>query len=477
MFLGEFILQNFEILIIILLSIIILLLLYSIFHKPAATSIEEIIAQAIKSIKRDQDQFKEEMLYALQLIDKNNGDGVARLGQSMLQSVTSNVNVMRDAQVNELKHFNTSTNDMMQLLAQRLESLTASNEEKLEAMRSTLHTTVLAMQQANDRKMEAMRKELADGLLTIQQENDKKLEDIRLTVSEKLQSTLEERLALSFNTVNKQLENVFKGIGEMQNLATEVGSLKKVLGNVKLRGNLGEIQLESIIQEILTVDQYETNIATIPGSSERVEFAVRLPGKDDTLIYLPIDSKFPADLYNQLQKALEAGDKELIKIAKRNLRMRILSEAKTIQSKYVRSPYTTDFAIMFLPFEGLYAEVLELDIFTELQNKYHIMLAGPNTMAAMLNSLRMGFKTLALQKRTSEVWKTLEAVKTEFNQFGTILSNVQEHLNKSSRDLDKLIGTRTNAINRKLRSFDDMNLTQAETILNIADKTIPENNE
>lgn len=462
--------ENLLYIIIALLCLTIVLLLYTIMKNSSTPDINTALEQANKDILKSQKQFKEEMLYALQLMDKNNGDGVARLGQSMLQSVTSNVNVMRDAQVNELKHFNTSTNDMMQLLAQRLESLTASNEEKLEAMRSTLNTTVLALQQANDQKLEAMRKELADGLLTMQKENDKKLEDIRLTVSEKLQSTLEERLALSFNTVNKQLENVFKGIGEMQNLATEVGGLKKVLGNVKLRGNLGEVQLESIIQEILTADQYETNIATIPQSKERVEFAVRLPGKDDTLIYLPIDAKFPADLYNQLQDAKDTGDKELIAIAKRNLRIRILTEAKTIQSKYVQSPYTTDFAIMFLPFEGLYSEVLELNVFEELQSKYHIMLAGPNTMAAMLNSLRMGFKTLALQKRTSEVWKTLEAVKTEFNQFGVILANMKDHLNKTSQDLDKLMGTRTNAINRKLKSFDDINLSQAEDILNIKDR-------
>lgn len=463
--------ENLLYIIIVLLCLAIVLLLYFIMKKSSAQDINSTLEQVNKDILKSQDQFKEEMLYALQLIDKNNGDGVARLGQSMLQSVTSNVNVMRDAQVNELKHFNASTNDMMQLLAQRLESLTTSNEEKLEAMRSTLNTTVISLQQSNDRKLEAMRKELADGLLKMQQENDKKLEDIRLTVGEKLQNTLEERLALSFNMVNKQLENVFKGIGEMQNLATEVGGLKKVLGNVKLRGNLGEVQLESIIQEILTADQYDTNIATIPQSKERVEFAIRLPGKDDTLIYLPIDAKFPGDLYNQLQDAKDTGDKELIASAKRNLKIRILTEAKTIQSKYVQSPYTTDFAIMFLPFEGLYSEVLELNVFEELQNKYHIMLAGPNTMAAMLNSLRMGFKTLALQKRTSEVWKTLEAVKTEFNQFGLILANMKDHLNKTSQDLDKLMGTRTNAINRKLRSFDDINLSQAEDILNIKDRS------
>lgn len=463
--------QNLEILIIILLVIIILLLIFLTFRKPNEANTEELIGQAVKNMQYDQDQFKEEILYALQLMDKNNSDGVARLGQSMLQSISSNVNVMRDAQVNELKHFNVNTNDMLSLLSQRLESLSAANEDKLEAMRNTLNTTVFALQQANDRKLEAMRKELANGLLTLQQENDKKLESIRITVGEKLQSTLEERLALSFNMVNKQLENVFKSIGEMQNLATEVGGLKKVLGNVKLRGNLGEVQLESIIQEILTTDQYDTNIPTIPQSPERVEFAVRLPGTDNTLIYLPIDAKFPADLYSQLQDAKDTGDKELITIAKRNLRIRILTEAKTIQRKYVQSPYTTDFAIMFLPFEGLYSEVLELNVFEELQNKYHIMLAGPNTMAAMLNSLRMGFKTLALQKRTSEVWKTLEAVKTEFNQFGVVLANMKDHLNKTSQDLDKLMGTRTNAINRKLKSFDDMNLSQAEDILNIKDRS------
>ena len=254
----------------------------------------------------------------------------------------------------------------------------------------------------------------------------------------------------------------------MRNLATEVGGLKKVLGNVKLRGNLGEVQLAAIIEQLLTPEQYATNIATVPNSSKRVEFAVKLPGREEEYIYLPVDSKFPADTYNKLLEAKETADKELIKEAEKNLRDRILSEAKDISEKYIKSPYTTDFAIMFLPFEGLYSEVLALDIYTDLQNKYHVMVAGPNTMAAMLNSLRMGFKTLALQKRTSEISQVLEAVKTEFNKFGACLDKMRGHLDSTSKDLDELMGARTKKINSKLRSFDTIELTTAENILQIS---------
>ncbi|MBQ7975626.1 MAG: DNA recombination protein RmuC [Clostridia bacterium] len=318
-------------------------------------------------------------------------------------------------------------------------------------------------EQTNEQKLEAMREVMIKSLTSMQEDNTKKLEDVRKTVDEKLQKTLEEKMNESFKVVSERLEQVHKGLGEMQTLATGVGDLKKVLSNVKTRGILGEIQLGAILREILSPEQYEENVVTVPGSKNPVEFAVKMPN-DDGFVYLPIDSKFPGDAFHDLQNAYENGDAESIKAAKNVLFTRIKGFAKDIHDKYVEPPYTTDFAIMFLPFEGLYAEVVNEGILEQLQNTYRVNVAGPSTMAALLNSLQMGFKTLAIQKRSAEAWKVLEAVKTEFDKFEAVLSATQTRLDQANKELDKLVGVRTRSIIKSLKSVQSTTETPVELI-------------
>ena len=309
----------------------------------------------------------------------------------------------------------------------------------------------------NEQKMEAIRQTVEKKLTDISEENSKKLEEMRKTVDEKLQKTLEDKMNQSFKLVSERLEQVYKGLGEMQTLATGVGDLKKVLSNVKTRGILGEIQLGAILKEILSAEQYEENVATIPNSKNVVEFAVKMPSGDGGFVYLPIDSKFPQDAYLNLRDAYESADTDAIKQASSTLVSRIKAFAKDIHTKYVEVPYTTDFAIMFLPFEGLYAEVINsIGLVEYLQREYHINVAGPSTMAALLNSIQMGFKTLAIQKRSQEVWKILGAVKSEFDKFENVIEQAQKKINMANDELDKLVGVRTRAIQRQLRSVESI---------------------
>ena len=260
---------------------------------------------------------------------------------------------------------------------------------------------------------------------------------------------------------------MYKGLGEMQNLAADVGGLKQVLSGVKTRGILGEIQLGAILEEILAPEQYETNVATIPGSSQRVEYAVKMPGVDGSTVWLPIDSKFPGDTYAHLQDAQASGDAQAVENARHALELVLRSEAKDIREKYVEPPYTTTFGILFLPFEGLYAEVVNAGLLEVLQRDYQVNVAGPSTMAALLNSLQMGFKTLAIQKRSGEVWQLLGAVKTEFDKFGQGLSKMQQRLRQTDEELDNLIGVRSRAISRKLRSVQSLDEAAAATLLEL----------
>lgn len=308
----------------------------------------------------------------------------------------------------------------------------------------------------NEQKMEAIRQTIERRLLALQTENAQKLEEMRKTVDDKLQQTLETKIAQSFKLVNERLEQVYKGLGEMQTLANGVGDLKKVLSNVKTRGMLGEIQLGAILEEILAPEQYVTNAVTKIGSSERVEYAVKLPTDDGAPVFLPIDSKFPADLYSNLQDAYEAGSPEAITASILLLTQRIRQEAAKIRDKYIDPPNTTDFAIMFLPFEGLYAEVVNRGLVEDLQRTYRVNIAGPSTMAALLNSLQMGFRSFAIQKRSSEVWRVLGAVKTEFQKFGNVLASSRKRLQQVDDDLEQLIGTRTRAITRNLRAVEQL---------------------
>lgn len=302
-------------------------------------------------------------------------------------------------------------------------------------------------------------------LLSIQENNNKKLDEMRATVDEKLQKTLEDKISQSFKLVSERLEQVYKGLGEMQNLATGVGDLKKVLTNVKSRGILGEIQLGAILEQILSPDQYDTNIAVKPNSTNVVEFAVRLPGDEDGVVYLPIDSKFPGDAYSNLLDAYDNGNQTDIDEKAKELVRMIKVCAKDIRDKYIDPPHTTDFGIMFLPFEGLYAEIVRRGLIEELQEKYKIVIAGPTTMAALLNSLQMGFKTLAIQKRSSEVWRVLGAVKTEFDTFASVLNDTRKRLEQANDSLDKLVGVRTRQIQRKLSSVTSLADVESKMLL------------
>lgn len=297
---------------------------------------------------------------------------------------------------------------------------------------------------------------------------EKRLEEIRITVEEKLQKTLNERISQSFRIVNEQLENVQKGLGEMQTLAQDVGGLKRVLSNVKTRGNIGEIQLSMLLEQLLAPEQYEANVKTKKGSDALVEFAVKLPGKDELTdcVYLPIDAKFPKDMYEQLLDAYDTADPQQIETAGKNLETTIRKMAKDISDKYLDPPATTEFGIMFLPFEGIYAEVIRRSALLEdLQRNYHVVVTGPTTLAAILNSLQMGFRTLAIQKYSGEVWKILGAVKKEFESMGGMLEKAKKHLETANGQIDNVLGVRTRAIQRRLKDVDTLSAEDARKII------------
>lgn len=344
---------------------------------------------------------------------------------------------------------------MADMINQNQQNMSAGQKEKLEQMEQRLKTFSLE----NEQKLENIRSVVEKRLTYLQEDNNARLEKMRETVDEKLQKTLDDKLNKSFNLVNQRLEQVYKGLGEMQNLAVGVGDLKKVLSNVKTRGILGEIQLSAILKEILAPEQYEENIATKKGSKNVVEFAIKLPADQDSFVYLPIDSKFPGDTYQALVNAMEEGNKEQIDRCAKSLVATIKSEAKDIRDKYISPPETTEFAIMFLPFEGLYSEVVNRGLVEVLQRDYRVNVAGPSTMAALLNSLQMGFKTLAVQRRSAEVWKILGEVKSEFDTFGAVLDKTQQRINQANAELDKLVGVRTRQIQRKLSAVQKIEST------------------
>jgi len=327
---------------------------------------------------------------------------------------------------------------------------------------------LLEMTKLNQEKLETLRHAVETQLRNLQEDNSRKLEQMRLVVDEKLQSTLEKRLGESFKQVSERLEQVYRGLGEMRSLAVGVGDLKKVLTNVKTRGTWGEIQLSHILEQILTPDQYEVNVATRQASGERVEFAIKLPGHDahkERVVWLPIDSKFPQEDYQRLLDAQEAADKALAEKSVKNLEMRIKAEARAIREKYIDPPHTTDFGIMFLPVEGLYAEVLRRPgLCDSLQRDYRIVVTGPTTLAALLNSLQMGFRTLAIEKRSSEVWELLGAVKNQFSKFGEVLAQTKKKLQEASNTIDKA-EVRTRVIERKLSKVQELPQTDSTKLL------------
>jgi len=358
------------------------------------------------------------------------------------------------------------------LQRETLEEQRASRKEGNEAIQQSMQnmSQVLLTAQGNgntaiNENLESIRKAMVTQLSGIREENNHQLEQMRQTVDEKLQKTLNDRITQSFQLVNERLEQVYAGLGEMKTLASGVGDLKKVLSNVKTRGVLGEVQLGAILEQILAPEQYAANVKTRPRSTHFVEYAVKLPGADEDTVWLPIDAKFPADAYAQLLDAYESGDADAVKAAGSVLEQRIRAFARDIRDKYVAPPHTTDFGIMFLPVEGLYAEVVRRGLIETLQNEYHINIAGPTTMAALLNSLQMGFKTLAIQKRSGEVWKLLGAVKTEFDRFGAVVESAQRKLEQVGNDLDKLVGVRTQQIQRRLAGVTSLTDNEATALL------------
>ena len=367
-------------------------------------------------------------------------------------------NLRFDAQDKRIEAMQKSLNA---LLSERMDGLNTNVSQRL----SEVEKQFKEFREQSAAGQEQLRKTMEERMTAMQTSNNEKLEIMRATVDEKLQKTLDERISQSFKAVNDRLADVYKGLGEMQTLAGDVGDLKKVMAGVKTRGILGEIQLGAIITEMLSPEQYEENAVTRPGTANRVEFAIKLPGEGDVPVYLPIDAKFPADAYHHLVDAYEAGDPDAIKAASSELETRIKSAAKDIRDKYVEPPYTTTFGIMFLPFEGLYAEVVRMGLVDVLQTQYRVSVAGPTTLAALLNSLQMGFRTLAIQKRSGEVWEVLGAVKTEFGKFEGVLAKAKERIDQTGDELDKLIGTRTRQINRKLKSVAELPTADAQKLL------------
>lgn len=365
----------------------------------------------------------------LNMAQKNSGDAQSRRIDDMSTQINAKLSDMDKFLSQKQAASSAAVNEQLKVLENRFKTLEANNELKLEAIRSTM----------------------TKHLTSIQDENSKKLDAIQTTVNEKLESKMNE----SFKLVSERLEQVYKGLGEMQTIASGVGDLKKVLSNVKNRGIIGEIQLGAILEEILSPEQYDREVATVPRSSNHVEFAVKLPGNGDgSFVYLPIDSKFPGDTFAALQDAYDSGSPEAVADAKKQLAAVIKKCAKDIRDKYVSPPYTTNFGIMFLPFEGLYAEVVNSGLLETLRRDYNVTVTGPSTMAAMLNSLQMGFQTLAIQKKSSQVWEILGSVKTEFQTFAKVLEETQKHIKKVDDDLEKLVGVRTKQINRKLSSIE-----------------------
>lgn len=452
--------------------------------------------------------FKTETTESLRLITEQNQKALEVIVRTLderinalISKVDENNKSNRETLVSSLKDFTIDQRTKFDEIKTEQKELTVKTIENLEKITLKVEDklTALTRQAGNDNKemRESIEKSFKDfqstfdknvasfndlqrekfGQLEEKQQKlvestERKLEEMRLTVDEKLQKTLNERLGQSFELVGKQLESVQKGLGEMQNLAQDVGGLKRVLSNVKMRGGFGEVQLAMLLEQVLAPEQYEANVRTKKSSSDVVEFAIKLPGKDDGggNVFLPVDAKFPRDAYEQLQNAYDIAEPALIEAAQKMLENTIKKMAKDISEKYIDPPYTTDFAIMFLPFEGIYAEVVrKASLLEELQRTYKVIVTGPTTLAAILNSLQMGFRTLAIQKRSSEVWKILGAVKKEFENFGGMLEKAQKNIRVASDQIDEVMGKRTRAIQRKLKDVEVIG--DAETKLILPDAT------
>lgn len=390
----------------------------------------------------------------LMKIAKNRGNGRKQIAevQKKVEILGKTAENQNRLMLEQLVRMNESLVYQVNNLGSELRRSNEAQQSKSVEVLEKIEAEMKALDRDNREGLEKLMTANFDSMEKLRRENSESLDKINNTVSEKLQKTLNDRISQSFESVNKRLTEVYAGLGEMKAVASGVSDLKKVLSNVKTRGIMGEIQLGAILAEILAPEQYEEQAAIIPDSSERVDFAVKLPGKENDSVYLPIDSKFPGDTYAKIAAAYESGNAVELKSARSALELEMKRCARSIRTKYVKPPYTTDFAIMFLPFEGLYAEVVNMGLVETLQRDFRINIAGPSTMAAMLNSLQMGFRTLAIQRKSGEVWKILEEAKSEFANFENVLETARNRLRMADKDLETLIGTRTNAINRTLKN-------------------------
>lgn len=405
---------------------------------------EELTASSVK--------LKEELVTAQDRLGAKLTESQKSSQESMNELIKLKLDTLDSVMKKQTEDMERSLSEIKEGTAKEVKGLKEETNESIKTLRESTERNLTEIRNNNDKKIAELNENNEKRLRELGDKTDKRLEEIKDVVEEKLTDTLNKRINESFKNVSDQLEQVYKGLGEMKSLAGDVGGLKQVLSGVKTRGILGEYQLGAILSEILSPEQYETDVATIPGSSNRVEFAIKLPGNDGNCVYLPIDSKFPGDSYRQLQDAYNSADRNAIEAAKKALITVMKLEAKDIREKYVAVPYTTNFGIMFLPFEGLYSEAVNLGMVEILQKEYQVNIAGPSTMGAMLSSLQMGFKTLAIQKRSDEVWKVLADVKNEFGKFSEQLVKMQKHLDLTSKDLDALMTTRTKALTRKLSS-------------------------
>ncbi len=471
---------------VILLIIIIILLIIAIVllvvFRPKSSAVLQVLSQQIAELHANINKIEITLKDDFRTNREENA-GIAKDNRAELNNTLKDFVLEQRSKFAELKQ---EQKELTDKTVEQLEKITGKVEEKLSAlneqakadndlMRKALFESFKSFGETFEKNVHSfneLQKEKFGQLELRQNEmvhnTEVKLESIRATVEEKLEKTLSDRLGESFETVGKQLIEVQKGLGEMQTLAQDVGGLKKVLSNVKMRGGIGEVQLAMLLEQILAPDQYEANVKTKPGSSDLVEFAIKLPGRDDNnqQVWLPVDAKFPKDVYEQLQTAYDIGDIIQVETAQKNLENTIRKMAKDISDKYIDPPHTTDFGIMFLPFEGIYAEVVrKASLLEDLQRNYKIVVTGPTTLAAILNSLHMGFRTLAIQKRSSEVWKVLGAVKKEFENFGGLMHKAQRNIQTGLDQLDDVMSKRTKAIQRKLRSVETLNEADAKQLL------------
>ena len=417
----------------------------------------------VKTLQEQSQTSSAELIRSSQELDRRVTDNMAKMQELMDTKLEKVREVVDQKLTSTLQNQTKQTDQRIAQLDARFDAFQRRVDENMKTTSQTSTEQLGKVRETVDKQLSDMRKE-----------NEAKLELMRQTVDEKLQKTLDERMTQSFQRVSTQLEQVHQGLGEMRGLAEGVGDLKKVLSGVKTRGIVGEIQLGAILRDILSPEQYEENVATVSGSSERVEFAVKLPGESGETVWLPIDSKFPGDTYEHLVDAINAGNEEAIAAAKKSLETRIKAEAKDISTKYIAPPETTNFAILFLPFEGLYAEVVsQTGLLEQLQREYRVNVCGPSTMAALLNSLQMGFQSVAIQKHADEIQKVLSAVKTEFETYQAQLEKAQKQIRTAETTIDKILTTRTKAMNRKLRGVTALeSLEDAQSTLGLVEGSV-----